>query len=75
MLDKSNPPQNPPRTAIDSEQKGDLLIRHLWERGTYCIPDMRAVDTYAASCLQKTPKKRLTVEEREKKYKYLEYYL
>ena len=34
---KSNPPKDPPGTVVDSEQKGNLLIRDFYDRGTDCI--------------------------------------
>ena len=46
-------------TAVDSKQKGDLIIRELWDRGTYCILDMRAVNRDANSYQLRTPEKLL----------------
>ena len=48
-------PQSPLGTVADHEQKDDLLIRHLWEKGTNCILDMRVVNTDAVSYIIKKP--------------------
>ena len=40
-----------------TEQKGDLLIRELWQNGTDSIHDMRVVNTDAKSQLAKAPDK------------------
>ena len=45
----------PPLEA--TQQKGDLLIRDLWNNGTDCVNYMRVVNTYANSQLEKTPEK------------------
>ena len=37
---------NPPMDLGKSEQKGYLLIRELWKRGTDSIHDMRAMKNY-----------------------------
>ena len=37
------------------DQKGVLLIRYLWQKGTESIYDMRAMKTDASSCLQRSP--------------------
>ena len=38
-------PNNPPQVLEDSEQKGDLLIWDLWNKGTDSIHDMLFVHT------------------------------
>ena len=45
----------PPPEAM--EQKGDLLIRDLWQNGTDSVHDMRVVNTDAKSHSGKTPEK------------------
>ena len=55
-----------------TEQKGDLLIRDLWQQGTDSVYDMRVVNTDALSYVQKTPKKGLHESERGKNKMYLE---
>jgi hypothetical protein len=55
-----------------SEERGDILIRNLWQNGTDCILDVRITDTDAASYRHKDPKKVLEQHEREKKKKYLQ---
>ena len=54
-----------------TEQKGDLLIRDLWQNGTDSVHDMRVVNTDAKSHTAKTPDKCLQVAERGKKRMYL----
>jgi hypothetical protein len=63
-------PRTHPKTQC--EDRGDLLIRGLWARGTDCIIDVRVTDTDAKSNLSKDPAKVLANHEREKKKKYLE---
>jgi hypothetical protein len=54
-----------------NEDRGDILIRGLWARGTDCIIDVRITDVDAKSNLSKDPDKVLAAHEREKKKKYL----
>ena len=56
----------------DSEQKGDLLIRDLWDNGTDSIHDMRVVNTDAKSYWGRTQEKCLEEADRGKKKMYLE---
>ena len=58
--------------AVDPEQKGDLLIRYLWEQGTNWIFYMRVVNMDVESCVTKTTDKILAVTDQDKKHKYLE---
>ena len=60
----------PPQEA--TEQKGDLLIRDLWQNGTNSVHDMHVVNTYAKTHSGKTPERCLQEAEREKKRMYLE---
>ncbi len=62
---------NPSVMKPPSDDRGDLLIRGLWIRGTDCIIDVRVTDTDARSNLSKDPHKVLEAHEREKKKKYL----
>ena len=55
-----------------TEQKGDLLIRDLWQQGTDTVHDMRVVNTDALSYFRKTPEKCLHEAEKVKKKMYLE---
>ena len=55
-----------------TEDRGDILIRSLWARGTDCIIDVRITDVDAKSNRSKDPDKVLATHEREKKKKYLE---
>jgi hypothetical protein len=55
------------------EDRGDILIRGLWTRGTDCIIDVHSsTDANAKSNWSKDPIKVLATHEREKKKKYLE---
>ncbi len=54
-----------------SEERGDVLIRGLWARGTDCIIDVHVTDTDAKSNLSRDPAKVLEAQEREKKRKHL----
>ena len=60
----------PPLEA--TKQKGDLLIRDLWQNGTDSVHDMRVVNTDVKSHSAKTPEKCLQEAERAKKKMYLE---
>ena len=55
-----------------TEQKGDLLIRDLWQNGNDSVHDMRAVKHAAKSHLAKTPEQCLQEAEGAKKNMYLE---
>ena len=55
----------------DNQDRGDILIRGLWEKGTDCIIDVRVTDTNAPSAINKDPHTVLETHEREKKRKYL----
>ena len=55
-----------------TEQKGDLLIRDLWQNGTDSVHDMYVVNTYAKSHTAKTPEKCLQEAESGEKWMYLE---
>ena len=55
-----------------TEEKGDLLIRDLWKRGTDCILDMRVVNTDSPSYGLRDPEAVLRSAERAKKRKYLQ---
>ena len=54
------------------EQKGDLLIREIWQQGTDSVHDMRAVNTDTISYARESPEKCLREAERGKKKMYLE---
>ena len=70
--EKLSPPLTCATTPSSSEQKGDLLIRDLWNNGTNSFHNMRFVNTDAKSHSGKTPKKCLQEAERAKKRMYLE---
>jgi hypothetical protein len=55
-----------------NEDRGDILIRGLWERGTDCIIDVRITDLDSKTNWQKEPMKALAQHEKEKKKKYLQ---
>ena len=54
------------------EQKGDLLIRDLWQNSTNSVHDMRVVDTNDKYPLENTLENFLQEAERSKKNIYLE---
>ena len=60
-----------PSVATPSDERGDLLIRGLWQKGTDGIIDVRVVNLDAASHSRKNPHKVLRAGEREKKQQYL----
>ena len=55
-----------------TEQKGDLLIRELWQNGTDSVHNMHVINTDAKSHMAKSPEKCLHEAERGKKRMYLE---
>ena len=59
-------------TLETTEQKGELLIRDLWQNGTDSVHNMRVMNTNANSRLAKTPEKCMQEAERVKKKMYLE---
>ena len=61
----------PTKQRQDGQERGDLLVHGLWERGTAAISDVKVVDTDAASYRDKDPMKVLELAERGKKRKYL----
>ena len=60
-------PNNRPARAEDSEQKCDLLIRHIWSEGAYFILDVWVTNMYTSSYVLKTPEKGLFAAEPGKK--------
>lgn len=66
------PPPDPPEPPVAPPQdRGDVLLRNLFERGTDCIIDVRIVDLNAASYRSRDPLKVMKGLEREKKKHYL----
>jgi hypothetical protein len=57
--------------APSEDERGDLSIRGFWEKGTYCIIDVRVTDTDQKSYRKRDPSKVLESQEKEKKKKYL----
>ena len=55
-----------------TEQKGDLILRELWQNGTESVHNMRVVNTDAKSYWEKSPEKCLEEAEKSKKKMYLE---
>ncbi len=53
------------------DDRGDILLRGFWARGTECIVDVRVTDTDAASYRARDPAAILKSQEKEKKRKYL----
>ena len=58
-----------------TEQKGDLLIRDLWQNRTGSVHNMRVANTDAKSHSAKTPEKCLQEAERGNNWMYVKAYL
>ena len=72
---KTNPTRERPAAPEVTDQKGDRLIRELWQQGTESVHDMRVVNTDALSYLKEAPEKCLQEAEKGKKKMYLEAFL
>ena len=57
--------------STDNE-RGDILIRGFWSRGTHCVVDVRVTDTDAKTYQARDPIKILASQEKSKKSQYLE---
>ena len=68
----STNPSSPTTKQVQDDDRGDLLVRGFWTRGTDVIVDVRVTDTDAATYRSLLPSKVLEKQEREKKKKYLE---
>ena len=64
--------QSSDSAASHSGERGDLLIRGLWSRGTDCILDVRVTDTDCKTYCRRDPMKVLDAQERAKKHQYLQ---
>ena len=65
-------PTSPSDKHSNDDDRGDLLVRGFWTRGTDVIVDVRVTDTDVTSYRSLPPSKVLEKQEREKKKKYLE---
>jgi hypothetical protein len=63
------------KPTVDSEDRGGVLIRSIWKKGTDFIFDVRVTYTDATSYRKKDPQKVLHLAERLKKNTYLQYCL
>ena len=52
--------------------RGDILIRGFWSRGTHCVVDVRVTDTDSKAYQTRDPMKVLASQEKAKKNQYLE---
>jgi hypothetical protein len=71
----SSPEAKPPVQSLsrsNEDDRGDLLIRGFWARGTDVIVDVRVTDTDSKSYRSRDPHKVLAAQENEKKKKYLQ---
>ena len=68
----TNPTRKTTAMPEVTEQKGDLLLRDLWQQGTVSFHDMLVVNTDAKSYWGRSPEKCLEDAERAKKKMYLE---
>ena len=64
-----------PGTAVESEQKGGLISKDLWEKVTDCVLNILVVNTDTKSYQLRPMYKCLTLEEQDKKRKYIESFL
>ena len=53
----TSPPDATTEAPEVTEQKGDLLIRDLWQQGTDSVHDMRVVNTDALPYVRRSPEK------------------
>jgi len=63
---------SPGSQALPSDERGDMLIRGLWSRGTDCILDIRVANADAKSYQSKVPPQVLASHESSKKKWYLQ---
>jgi hypothetical protein len=59
-------------SCSSDEERGNLLIRSFWARGTDVIVDVQVTDTDAKAYRSQGPHKVLATQEREIKKKYLQ---
>ena len=70
-LRSSTAPSTNARTPVETDDRGDVLIRGLWSNGQDAIIDIRVTDTDQTFAGMRDPKKVLQSQEKEKKKKYL----
>ena len=63
-------PETPP--SVVEEDRGDVLMRSFWAKGTDCIFDVRVTDLDSPAYRKQVPEKVLASQEKSKKRKYLE---
>jgi hypothetical protein len=68
----TSPEKQEEQRATGEDERGDILIRGFWARGTDCILDVRVTGTDAKTYCKRDPAKVLESQEKEKKRKYLE---
>jgi hypothetical protein len=68
----SNQPVLKCKSKSNDEDRGNLLVRGLWQCGTHCVIDVRVTNINGKSQQHIAPAKVLAKHEREKKAKYLE---
>ena len=59
-------------TTLEDEDRGDLLVRGLWQRGRHCVIDVRITDVNQPYQQNKNPRKILEHHAKLKKKKYLD---
>jgi hypothetical protein len=69
---KDTSPEKQEQRATGEDERGDILIRGFWARGTDCILDVRVTGTDTKTYCKRDPAKVLESQEKEKKRKYLE---
>ena len=70
-LRSSTAPPSNARTPVETDDRGDVLIRGLWSNGQDAIIDIWVTDTDQSFAGMRDPKKVLQSQEKEKKKKYL----
>jgi hypothetical protein len=68
----TSPEKQEEQRATGEDERGDILIRGFWARGTDCILDVRVTGTDTKTYCKRDPAKVLESQEKEKKRKYLE---
>jgi hypothetical protein len=66
-----SPSETSDKQPTKQDDRGDILLRGFWARGTECIVDVRVTDTDANSYKTRDPASVLKSQEKEKKRKYL----
>ena len=72
IQEKSTVTNKQPGIPLDSNHRGDLLIRDLWEKGKNCVLNMRVVNTDTNSYQLHLPETCQEIVEQETKLNYID---